>query len=199
VNSYGVSLIQLGPAREFCKFELYLLTLVIHAMIDSFMMRSKTLWALLLCMLFFVSGALWVDRIGLQNDEVLFGAGIYAFDDLPGTFRIFGVRFPTMVMNYVGTVKSFFYRVIVFPIFEPAPASVRIPMLALATVSVWLFYELLLTLADARTRYTCLLHVGIGAPLLYSISASWSGCSRSSDSIDRNARGGCVSVFSFSE
>ena len=50
------------------------------------------------CLLFICLGCLWVGEMGIQNDEALFSAGIY-----PPSFDW------SMVMTYVGTLKSFLY------------------------------------------------------------------------------------------
>lgn len=89
-----------------------------------------------LCALFFGVGIMWISRPGLQNDEVIFGAGIYPPFSRAQSVRAFKHEFPLMVMTYLGTLKSILYRALVFPFVEPSGASVRVPAVAIGAVSV---------------------------------------------------------------
>jgi hypothetical protein len=100
--------------------------------------------------MFFLLGSLWIWRIGLQNDEVLFAGGIYPPFVRGDSVRAWGYHLPLMVMTYVGTLKAMLYRALVFPFFEPSGASVRIPALLIGCLSVWLFYRLLLRVSGQR-------------------------------------------------
>jgi hypothetical protein len=82
------------------------------------------------CLLFIGLGCLWVGELGLQNDEALFSAGIYP----PSADW-------SMVMTYVGTLKSFVYTPI-FRVWRPSAASTRIPAVLLGACTIWLFYLL---------------------------------------------------------
>lgn len=127
--------------------------------------------ALLLCALFFLSGVVWISRIGLQYDEALFSAGIYPPFVHRDSVRIFKQEYPLMVMSYVGTLKSMIYRFGVFPFFEPSPGSVRIPALLLATLSVWLFYRLMLRVSGVYAALVaCAL---LATDTMYLLTARW--------------------------
>ena len=104
------------------------------------MLQRRADWlAALFCLIFVATGSLWISEIGLQNDEVLFGAGIYPpFGD---SISIFGKRFPMMVMTYVGTLKALLYTPIL-KIWEASAVSVRLPVLLIGGMTVWLFYRL---------------------------------------------------------
>ena len=82
------------------------------------------------CLLFIGLGCLWVGELGLQNDEALFSAGIYP----PSADW-------SMVMTYVGTLKSFVY-IPIFRVWRPSAASTRIPAVLLGACTIWLFYLL---------------------------------------------------------
>ena len=86
--------------------------------------------AFVFCLLFVCLGCLWVGEMGIQNDEALFSAGIY-----PPSFDW------SMVMTYVGTLKSFLYMPI-FRVWRPSAASTRIPVVILGAFTIWLFYLL---------------------------------------------------------
>lgn len=112
------------------------------------MLQRRADWlAALFCIVFLIVGSLWIGEVGLQNDEVLFAAGIYP--PLGESVSIFKTPFPMMVMTYVGTVKSLLYTLI-FKIWEPSTASVRIPAVVLGAVTVWLFYILVKRSAGAK-------------------------------------------------
>jgi cytochrome b len=98
--------------------------------------------AFLLCALFFALGILWIDRPGIQTDEVLFADGIYPPYNPEYVLHIFKHPVPIMVMPYVGSAKSWLWKVI-FAVWPPSPYSVRIPSLLLGALSVWLFYRLM--------------------------------------------------------
>ena len=86
--------------------------------------------ALAFCFLFVLVGCLWIWRPGIQQDEALFAAGIYPPFFRENCVRAFKVEFPLMVMTYVGTLKAMLYRFLIFPVFEPTAASIRMPALA---------------------------------------------------------------------
>lgn len=104
--------------------------------------------ALVFCFLFVAVASVWLGETGVQNDEALFAAGIYGpYLDAP---LVFGKPFPTMVMTYVGALKSHLYRPI-FRYWKPSPASVRFPGILLGALTVWLFYLLLKRTLGIRT------------------------------------------------
>jgi hypothetical protein len=106
-------------------------------------------FALLCCVLFVLSGSLWLWRPGVQTDEALFTAGIW--NSHPIAFiRIFKVDYPTMVMTYVGALKSFVWRP-VFALFGVTPESIRFPAVVIGALSVWCFYRLALHTVGVRS------------------------------------------------
>jgi hypothetical protein len=112
--------------------------------------RTADALALCLCVLFFVIGVLWISQLGFQQDEVLFAGGIYPPFARENSVRAFKHEFPLMLMTYVGTLKAMVYRTLVFPFFEPSPASVRVPVLLIGAASIWNFYRVLLRLFGKR-------------------------------------------------
>jgi hypothetical protein len=103
--------------------------------------RSSTLLASATCIFFFLAGQAFLSRLGVQNDEALFG---YAFLE-PRTGFMLHVghsRLPLMLMGYLGTLKAWIYRPI-FMLFGTGVWALREPMLLAGAVSIWLFYLLL--------------------------------------------------------
>ena len=110
-----------------------------HMSISS---RNANIIALLLCV-FFVSIAVpWIDKPGIQTDEALFAGGIYPPFNPQFTIRIFHHNYPLMEMSYVGALKARIWAVI-FKLWRPSPASVRVPSAILGALSIWWLYRLL--------------------------------------------------------
>jgi hypothetical protein len=111
-------------------------------------MRSKwpILLAAALCALFIASGALFIRRLGIQNDEVLFASGLYEPLEYRFGIRLFHHRVPLMLLSYLGATKTWFYAVW-FKVWPPGAVSLRVPMLLGGAVTLWLFFLLLRRLA----------------------------------------------------
>ncbi|MGA2328279.1 MAG: hypothetical protein ABSH05_18525 [Bryobacteraceae bacterium] len=111
--------------------------------------RLANWFALLLCLLFFLQGLVFIPYAGIQNDEALFAAGIYKPVFAEHMADIFGRPVPTMVMSYIGALKMWIYAAI-FQVWPPSPYSVRVPVLAIGALTVWLFFLLLRDTAGMR-------------------------------------------------
>jgi len=96
----------------------------------------------LFCLLFIAVAVSWIDKPGMQTDEVLFAGGIYPPFDERFIVRIFGHEVPIMVMSYVGALKAHIWAAI-FAVWPPSPASVRIPAALLGALSIWWTYLLM--------------------------------------------------------
>jgi 4-amino-4-deoxy-L-arabinose transferase-like glycosyltransferase len=95
---------------------------------------------LLLCLALVTLSLRLIPLIGLQADEVLFAAPL--FNRLFAYHRVFHDHLPTMVMSYVGALKTWLWA----PIFWLAPPSVwsiRLPAVLLAALTLWLCFEIL--------------------------------------------------------
>lgn len=97
---------------------------------------------------FFLAGCLCIPRLGVENDEALFGMALFkplaAYSLHAGSFDI-----PLMLMSYVGALKAWIYWP-VFTVFGVGLWTLRLPALLAATASVWLFFLLLRRLAGDR-------------------------------------------------
>jgi 4-amino-4-deoxy-L-arabinose transferase-like glycosyltransferase len=98
--------------------------------------------ALLFCAIFVLIGAAWIDKPGIQTDEALFAEAIYPPFDKQFMVRILGRDHQLMVMSYVGALKPRLWALI-FRVWAPSAASVRIPALLLGALSIWWVYRLL--------------------------------------------------------
>jgi hypothetical protein len=112
---------------------------------------TARIWAVLCCLLFFLEGLVFIPYIGLQNDELLFGGAIYPPWGVSHLIRFQGHTFPTMLLSYVGTLKAWLYRVLVFSLWPPSPWSVRLPALLIGVATLWIFSELVRRTTGPRT------------------------------------------------
>ncbi len=104
--------------------------------------RKANITAVLLCVLFVLIAVPWIDKPGIQTDEALFAGGIYPPFNQQFTIRIFHHNYALMEMSYVGALKARVWALI-FKVWPPSPASVRIPSALLGALSIWWFYRLL--------------------------------------------------------
>jgi Dolichyl-phosphate-mannose-protein mannosyltransferase len=105
------------------------------------------------CALFFVLiGFAFSPQAGIQNDEALFASAIHqrpgSLDAFDG-FKVGRHRIPTMLMSYLGALKSWIY-VPIFRFWRPSPASLRIPMILAGGATIWVFWSLLRRIAGYR-------------------------------------------------
>ncbi len=107
------------------------------------------LWALFACLLFLLSGVVFLPHLGLQNDESIFAGALFEPKAVTYTIRIGHSRFPLMLMTYLGTVKSWIYRPLL-RVFGTGVWSIRLPMLLAGVATIWLFYRFLERLAGRR-------------------------------------------------
>jgi 4-amino-4-deoxy-L-arabinose transferase-like glycosyltransferase len=106
-------------------------------------------FAIALCLMFFMQGLVFIPYAGIQTDEALFGMGIYKPVFAEHMARILGYDVPTMMMSYIGALKTWIYAAI-FQVWPPSPFSVRVPVLLAGTLTVWLFFLLLRDTAGIR-------------------------------------------------
>lgn len=126
-----------------------------------------------LCALIFVLLACAVlPYPGIQTDEALF-AGVYyqPFMALDG-FRAFQHDVPTMLMSYLGALKTWLYYPI-FQVFAPSVWSLRLPMVLLGGVSVWLFTLFLARLHGSRAAWFGGLLLATDSTFLQTTAFDW--------------------------
>lgn len=99
--------------------------------------RAK-LFLLLLTILFFFNGLSLIRYPGLQQDEVLFTAGIYGAQYCAGSLELASRHVPLMLLSYLGALKSWVYGPIVW-LWEPSPWPVRVPVLLLGVITLLAF------------------------------------------------------------
>jgi hypothetical protein len=111
--------------------------------------RASTLAAAGGVVLFCALGLTFLHSAGAQFDEVLFGSAIYPPIGIESTLAIGRVSVPLMLMTYIGALKAWLW----YPLlraFGPSVESLRLPALAAAAASVWLFFLALRRWVDPR-------------------------------------------------
>ena len=104
----------------------------------------------LTCSLFFtLIGIAFIPLAGIQNDEALFGSGIYEKIGIAQTIQIHRKQVAVMLISYLGALKSWIYSPI-FKIWRPSAASIRVPVLLAGAATIWLFWHLLRRIAGDR-------------------------------------------------
>lgn len=112
-------------------------------------MWPAALVPLIACAIFFLAGLAFIPRLGIQNDEALFASPWFQPRGEIYTLHARHTRLPLMLMNYLGTLKSWIYRPL-FRWFGTGVRVTRIPVLLAGAASVWLFYLLLRRVAGER-------------------------------------------------
>jgi hypothetical protein len=107
------------------------------------------LYALAACSLFFASGVIFLPHLGLQNDEAIFADALFEPKAITYLVKLGHSRFPLMLMTYLGTLKSWIYRLL-FNWLGTGIWVIRFPMLLAGTASIWLFYLFLSRVAGRR-------------------------------------------------
>jgi hypothetical protein len=105
---------------------------------------------LTLACVFVLLGVCLIPYPGLQNDEVLFGDGIFAPRQTLYWTSVFKKPVPLMLMSYLGTLKAWIYTPIL-ALWKPGAWSVRLPVLLLGGVTIWMFFLLLRRVLDSRS------------------------------------------------
>lgn len=124
------------------------------------------------CLLFVACGCLLLPYAGLQNDEALFGAGIYEARHTADFLTIGRREIPLMLMGYLGTLKAWLYAPL-FKIWAPSALSVRLPVLLAGAATVWLFYRLLERLAGKRAALVGCALLSTDATFLLTTCFDW--------------------------
>lgn len=130
------------------------------------------LFALLLCLLFFLQGLVFVPRAPIHNDEALFAGGIFQPITAEHTVRLLRRTVPTMVMSYIGGLKTLLYAGI-FRAWPPSPYSLRLPVLTIGAVTVWLFYLLLRGTMGRRAALAACALLAFDATFMLTTTLDW--------------------------
>lgn len=103
--------------------------------------RTLAVGCLLLGIILFLANGLSVlPYPGIQQDEILFAAGIYGPQYCPFSIAVAGRTIPLMLLEYLGALKSWLYGPIV-KLWGPSPWSVRLPVLLVGAITIAAFFQ----------------------------------------------------------
>ena len=122
--------------------------------------------------LFLLAGLAVLTKIGLENDEVIFGGSFLKPYGGAYTVQIGHARIPLMVMTYIGTLKAWLYRPLMRN-FGTGLIVLRLPMLLAGIASVWLFYRLLYRIAGLRAAIIGCALLAVDSTYLLTICFDW--------------------------
>jgi len=125
-----------------------------------------------LCLLFFALGVYQISLQGLQADELLFTGGYYEPHFTTYAGWLFGNRLPYMQMTYVGSLKTWLY-VPIFAIFDPSPASIRIPAILAGCALLWLTYKLISETVSPRAGLIAAALLAADPTLVWTTRNDW--------------------------
>ena len=127
---------------------------------------------LLFMVLFFLAGLAVIPYAGIENDEALFAAGIYAPQANRDFMRVFHRPVATMLMSYLGALKAWIYSPI-FALWTPSVYSLRVPVLVLGACTIWLFYLLLSRILGRRAAVAGCALLATDSTYLYTTCFDW--------------------------
>ncbi len=125
-----------------------------------------------LCLLFFLEGLALIPYIGLQNDEMLFAEALFPPVAMEHAVPIAGHRVPTMVMSYVGALKSWMYAP-VFAVWAPSEWSVRIPVLLMGAITIALFFAFAMGICGKRAALAAAALLATDAMFVVTTGLDW--------------------------
>lgn len=91
--------------------------------------------------LFNLYSLVFIPKVGLEDDEVIFMSPLYLFSAKEFGMNVFHHRVPLMVMTYIGTLKTLLYLPIL-AVFSSNVWSLRLPIMLVGAVTIWMFYKL---------------------------------------------------------
>jgi 4-amino-4-deoxy-L-arabinose transferase-like glycosyltransferase len=101
---------------------------------------------------FILSGVVFIPHVGIENDEALFAAPLYAPTSYEYAVPIGSSKLALMLMSYLGTLKTWLYAPL-FQLFGTSLWALRIPALVCGAASIWLFYLLLRRTVGERAAW----------------------------------------------
>src|SRR5262249_22258078 len=105
----------------------------------------------LLCVMFFLSGLILIPYLGPQEDEVMFATDLFLPNMAVARFTIWPnhLVLPSMMMSYVGALKSLIYAPLLY-FCRPSAYVLRTPALLMAALTVFLLYQFVLGICGPR-------------------------------------------------
>jgi len=109
---------------------------------ERFLDRGSKIVVAACCVVFLLCGLAIVPYLGIEQDEALFAAALYAPKSYLAGITVLHATLPTMQMSYLGCLKAWVYKAI-FVLWPPSVYSLRVPVLLLGALTIFLFWLLL--------------------------------------------------------
>ena len=134
--------------------------------------RAELVFVGICCLLFVTLGLLVLPYPGIQNDEALFAAPLYRPDAWYAKIGIFHHNVPTMLMSYLGTLKTLIYAPL-FRIWAPSLLSIRLPVLLMGAATIWLSFLLTCRLRGRRSALAVAAFLATDVTFLFTTCFDW--------------------------
>jgi len=108
----------------------------------------------LLGVVFLVPGLMLIPYLGVHEDEAMFAVDLFLPDMAVSRFTVWPTHVvaPSMLMSYVGALKSWIYAPLL-GLFKPSAYLLRIPVLLMGAISIYLFYEFVKRTCGTRAAF----------------------------------------------
>jgi hypothetical protein len=126
--------------------------------------------SVLFALIFFSVGWMLLPYLGLQIDEALYA--MPHFQDATYALTIRGHQLPLMLLQYVGTLKTWLYYPIL-SFLKPTYLTVTVPVLFLGACTIWMFVSLLDTIHGRRAAWFGGLLLATDTSLLLTTCFDW--------------------------
>jgi hypothetical protein len=141
---------------------------------------DQTLRPLLVCsaaiLSFILFGLLLIPMAGLEVDEVMFAKALLVPRGGVAWFSFYHHYYPSMLMSYVGALKSFIYAplaILAGPPLWPSVWAIRLPMLLLAAVTSGLAGRLMWRISGATAAVCMVCILGTDSSILLTGTFDW--------------------------
>src|SRR5437667_6881376 len=115
---------------------------------------ATRLFAVLLGVVFLAPGLMLIPYLGVQEDEAMFAVDWFLPDMAVSRFTVWPTHVvaPSMLMSYVGALKSWIYAPLLY-LFKPSAYLMRIPVLLMGAATIYLFYEFVRRTCGQRAAF----------------------------------------------
>jgi 4-amino-4-deoxy-L-arabinose transferase-like glycosyltransferase len=122
--------------------------------------------------LFNLYSLVFIPKVGLEDDEVIFTSPLYLFSAKEFGMVIFHHRVPLMVMTYIGTLKTLLYLPIL-AVFGANLWSLRLPIVVVGTATIWMFYKLASRSASPAAGLVAVFLLATDPSFLFTNTVDW--------------------------
>ncbi len=110
---------------------------------------------------------------GIQGDEALFAGPLYSYIPHDLSLRAFHHDIQLMLMSYLGTAKTWFYGLFIFPFWRPGVLSLRVPVMVAGALTLVALYLLCLRTLGRRCAYAVCALLATDATFVLTTTFDW--------------------------